>query len=88
MDTRTKDLLSQKEILVKMNYREKVKVRHDYNDKILSALKKYIDKHRDVRLIQALQNLGIVDSNGIDRFYEESYDTYQLMLDKILEEVL
>ena len=71
-----------------MKVQDKIKVRHEYNDKILSALKKYIDKNKDIRLIQALQNLGVIDADGTDRFYEESYDTYQLMMEKILEEVL
>lgn len=71
-----------------MKVQDKIKVRHEYNDKILSALKKYIDRNRDIRLIQALQNLGVIDADGTDRFYEEPYDTYQLMLEKILEEVL
>lgn len=72
-----------------MKVQDKIKVRHEYNNKILSALKRYIDKNKDIRLIQALQNLGIVDADGTDRFYEESYDTYQLLMtEKILEEVL
>ena len=71
-----------------MKVQDKIKVRHEYNDKILSALKRYINKNKDIRFIQALQNLSIVDADGTDRFYEESYDTYQLMTEKILEEVL
>lgn len=71
-----------------MKVQDKIKERHKYNDRILSALRMYLNRNKDLRLIQALQNVGIIDADGTDRFYEESYDTYQLMLEKILEEVL
>ena len=71
-----------------MKVQDKVKLRHEYNNRILSALKMYLNKNKDLRLIQALQNLGIINADGTDRFYEESYDTYQQMLEKMLEEVL
>ncbi len=44
---------------------------------ILSQIIDYIDKNPDVRFIQTLWNLGIIDNN--DRFYEESSDTLNKM---------
>lgn len=44
---------------------------------ILSQITDYIDKHPDVRFIQALWNLGIIDKN--DNFYEESECTLNKM---------
>lgn len=54
--------------------------RHKYNTKILEALKIYIDKYPDLRFIQALWNLRLVDRNT-DKFYEESEVTYNHIID-------
>ena len=58
------------------------------NQKIISKIMRYIDKHPDQRFIQALQNLGIISGYTDkmlqrfvidDRFYEESEDTLEKM---------
>lgn len=59
-----------------MNIRDKIDVRYEYNRKLLGVLSSYLETNKDIRFIQALQNLGFVDQDGTDRFYEESYDTY------------
>lgn len=62
--------------------------RKEYNEKILTLLKEYLEKYPDIRFIQALWNLGIIDSEVIDspgheifvprdRFYEEPDETYK-----------
>ena len=83
-DMRMKDSLFQKEILVKMN----IKNRYDYNKKLLTLLCLYFEKHKDVRFIQALHILGIIDKDGTDRFYEEPRDTYEKATEKLLEDIL
>lgn len=49
--------------------------RQEANNKILNTLKVYLDKYPDIRFIQALWNLGLIDRNDstyiVDRFYEE-----------------
>lgn len=62
-----------------MNFEEIVKLRQLYNKMIIEKLSKYIEANEDIRFIQALQNLGIVDKDGADRFYEESLDTWKIV---------
>ena len=52
--------------------------RYSANKKILDIIAKSIDENRDMRFIQILWALGIINSkNDIieDRFYEESEET-------------
>lgn len=62
-----------------MNFEEIVKLRQLYNKMIIEKLSKYIEANEDIRFIQALQNLGIVDKDGADRFYEESLNTWKIV---------
>lgn len=48
--------------------------RYEYNKKILDIIKQEIEKNKDLRFIQLLWNLNIVDHE--DRFYEESKETF------------
>lgn len=58
--------------------------RHEYNQKILELLKIYLDKYPDLRFVQALWSLGLVDKKT-DKFYEESEVTYTNLIDKIVK---
>ena len=60
--------------------------RKEDNKKLLEILEKYLEANPDIRFIQALWNLGIIDREVIDdsaheilvptdRFYEEPNDT-------------
>ncbi len=53
--------------------------RQEANNKILNALKVYLDKYPDIRFIQALWNLRLIDRDDstyiVDRFYEEPINT-------------
>ena len=53
------------------------------NREILKILSEYIDKNPDLRFIQALWALKIIDRDEpgiIDRFHEESMDTLKKLL--------
>lgn len=52
---------------------------------ILTELTEYLGKHSDLRFIQALWNLGIV--NNEDRFYEESHVTLKKVKEEQIKEV-
>ena len=62
----------------------KMSNRHEYNQKILELLKIYLDKYPDVRFVQALWSLGLVDKKT-DKFYEESQITYTNLINKIVK---
>lgn len=51
--------------------------RQEYNQIIFNELRNYLSEHSDIRFIQALYNLNIVDNE--DRFYEESQITLERM---------
>ena len=64
------------------NWKEKVKMRKEYNEKILEVLTKYLEENSEIRFGQALINLNILqcekDKNVVfDPFSDESVDIYQ-----------
>lgn len=62
------------------------KTRQDYNKEILLEIDKYIEKFTDMRFIQILWSLGIINSNnGVisDRFCEESQETLEKIIHTI-----
>ena len=66
------------------NWKEKVKIRKEYNEKILEVLTKYLEENPEIRFGQALINLNILqnekDKNVVfDPFSDESVDIYQRM---------
>ena len=69
------------------NWKEKVKMRKEYNEKILKVLTKYLEENPEIRFGQALINLNILqiekDKNVVfDPFSDESVDIYQRMSKK------
>ena len=69
------------------NWKEKVKMRKEYNEKILEVLTKYLEENPEIRFGQALINLNILqnekDKNVVfDPFSDESVDIYQRMRKK------
>ena len=54
--------------------------RKENNLKILKKLENYLNKYPDIRFIQALWSLHIID--GLDRFYEEPSITIKRMANK------
>ncbi|MGM9530405.1 hypothetical protein [Intestinibacter sp.] len=54
--------------------------RKEDNLKILKKLESYLNKYPDIRFIQALWSLHIVDE--LDRFYEEPSITIKRMVNK------
>ena len=62
-----------------MNIQDKIMLRQSSNKIILEHISEYLEKYSDMRFIQALQNLGIIDKEGTDRFYEESIDTLNII---------
>lgn len=54
--------------------------RKENNLKILKKLESYLNKYPDIRFIQALWSLYIVDE--LDRFYEEPSVTIKRMVNK------
>lgn len=50
--------------------------RYEYNKKLLDIISQAIEKNPDLRFIQLLWKLNIV--NNEDRFHEESKETYNL----------
>ena len=66
------------------NWKEKVKMRKEYNKKILKVLTEYLEENPEIRFGQALINLNILqnekDKNVVfDPFSDESVDIYQRM---------
>ena len=66
------------------NWKEKVKMRKEYNEKILEVLTKYLEENPEIRFGQALINLNILQiekdkSVVFDPFSDESVDIYQRM---------
>lgn len=54
--------------------------RKEDSEKLLKILKDYLEAHPDIRFIQALWNLKLIDRLGegiIDRFYEEPNETLE-----------
>lgn len=62
----------------------KMKNRQAYNRKIVSLISDMVEKCPDMRFIQLLWALGIV--NREDRFYEESEETNEIVI-KNMEKV-
>lgn len=67
--------------------------RKEENEKLLKILKDYLEANPDIRFIQALWNLGIIDRQVIDasgfetsfivdRFYEEPDKTLERICQK------
>ena len=54
-------------------FKEKAKMRQEYNYKCLDILRKMVENYPDWRFMQILSNTGIDEIN----FYEESVDTYE-----------
>ena len=66
------------------NWKEKVKMRKEYNEKILEVLTKYLEENPEIRFGQALMNLNILQNEKdkhvvFDPFSDESVDIYQRM---------
>ena len=66
------------------NWKEKVKMRKEYNEKILEVLTKYLEENPEIRFGQALINLNVLqnekDKNVVfDPFSDESVDIYKRM---------
>lgn len=66
------------------NWKEKVKMRKEYNEKIFKVLTEYLEENPEIRFGQALINLNILqyekDKNVVfDPFSDESVDIYQRM---------
>lgn len=55
--------------------------RQEYNRKIVSQISEMVEKCPDLRFIQILWALGII--NHEDRFYEESNETNKIVDEKI-----
>lgn len=57
--------------------KKRVSSRQDYNLEIVSRLEEFFtsDENKDLRFIQGLWALGIVNAEGEDKFYEESIKT-------------
>ena len=55
------------------SFKEKAKMRQEYNYKCLDVLKEMVENYPDWRFMQILSNTGIDEIN----FYEESVDTYE-----------
>ena len=69
------------------NWKEKVKMRKEYNEKILEVLTKYLEENPEIRFGQALINLNILQYKKdkyvvFDPFSDESVDIYQRMSKK------
>lgn len=62
-------------------YEEKVKKRQESNKKLLTILKEQIINYPNLRFIQILWMLNIIDEE--DRFYEESEETLKIVLKKL-----
>lgn len=60
--------------------------RKEENEKILKLLKDYLEANPDIRFIQALWNLKLIDSKIgegiIDRFYEEPNETLKRIVEQ------
>ena len=66
------------------SWKEKVKMRKEYNEKILKVLTKYLEENQEIRFGQALINLNILQNEKdkhvvFDPFSDESVDIYQRM---------
>lgn len=59
--------------------------RKEENEKLLKILKDYLEANPDIRFIQALWNLKLIDSKIgegiIDRFYEEPGETLKRIVE-------
>lgn len=59
--------------------------RKEENEKLLKILKDYLEANPDIRFIQALWNLKLIDSKIgegiIDRFYEEPSETLKRIVE-------
>ena len=54
--------------------KDQIQSRSRYNTLLIEKVSAYLNKHPELRFIQALWALGIID--GTDKFYEESIVTY------------
>ena len=69
----------------------KIEDRQYYNFKILDELEDLLVKEPEIRFIQALWALNIINSENSsieDRFYEEPNDTWKKVKKKIEEKIL
>ena len=67
----------------KVSWEEKIRKRYDSNIEILKILQKVAEKYQDWRFWQILWNV-FFDLNQ-DRFYEESYDSLEIIKNSIKE---
>lgn len=58
-----------------------MKNRYKHNLKILELLSEFLEKHPELRFIQALWALNIVSNQ--DRFHEESFETFRKALKEL-----
>lgn len=62
-----------------MDIYEKINSRQEANMNIIEAIKETAEAHPELRFIQLLWALGIINRDGqgniLDKFYEESVDT-------------
>lgn len=68
---------------------KRIEKRKEYNKKILELLERYLGEHEELRFIQALYALGIIqEKDGIlvDKFYEEPYRTYVDCIAEMMKE--
>jgi uncharacterized protein YihD (DUF1040 family) len=61
-----------------------LKNRKKYNEKILTILQREVEENPELRFIQILHKVGIID--GTDKFYEEPKLTYEKIKKEINEE--
>ena len=64
-----------------LSFDDKYKLRLWSNEKILELIGKFAKENPDLRFWQIMSILGY--ETNPDKFYEESYDTYQQMISKI-----
>lgn len=68
---------------MKKEREEICKLRHRLNKKILEYIGNIADKYPELRFCQIMSILGLETKQ--DRFYEESYDTYQKIINIKIE---
>lgn len=66
-----------------------IELRQEANTVLDAVVNIMIQKYRDLRYIQILWAIGIIDAkssgSAVDRFYEEPIDTLKRCYDKIIE---
>lgn len=66
-----------KETKKNLNWEEKIKKRYECNLEILDTIRKVADKYQDWRFWQILW--ALFGDLSTDRFYEESYDSLEII---------